>query len=284
MLNALIGGGGKVIRPRAWSAMWPNGILDYPLPANGTVIATPQWILDSGALWSSCSSTVAGTGTRTWGTGTGYRGRGVIIHAAGAGGSARTNLNGASIWPYAEQGAEIDSTLSDELSFRRLIAILAFEPAGGFVNGFGLHMSAHQIGNPDIVGGGAKGFGFQKTAVGIVSLISRQALGVGGVVTHAQYAPPLGDSDLIKFNVYEAIACPARPGIDAFIKFKINGNLIASKKVGSAADAGCPADPQHSTGSYGLIPTLMALNNNNQLACAGLRYIVGPTEASVLGY
>jgi hypothetical protein len=281
MLNALIGGVGKILRPRAWSATWPSGLFDYPLPANGTVFGTPGWITDAGVAWSSSSSTLAGTGTRTWGTGTGYRGRGVIIHAAGAAGSARSQLNGANIFPHSEQAGEIDSSFSDELAYKRFVCILAFEAAGLFANGFGVHFSAFNAGNPDIMTG-AMGFGFQKSAAGVISLISRQALGVGAVITHAQYAPAGGDTDLGKFNVYEAIAVPARPGSDPFIKFKVNGNLIASKKVGSAADAGCPASPLHSTGNYGLIPTFMALNNTNQLAVAGVRYSMGPTEQSVL--
>ena len=283
MLNPTIGGSVKIIRPRAFSATWPSGIYDFPLPQNGTAFGTPGWLTDAGVAWSSSSSTVTGTGTRTWGTGFGYRGRGVIIHAAGAGGTARSHLNGANIFPYSEQGGEWDNSFSDELGFRRTVVVMAFEPTGGFALGCGVHFSAFNVGNPDILGG-AMGFGFQRTALGVVSLVSRAALGVGGVVTHATFAPPGGQNDLLKFNVYEAIAYPSRRGYDGRIAFKVNGDLIATKIVGTIADLGCPTNPQHSNGPYGLIPSIIVNNNSNQVAVAGVRYQMGPTESSVLAY
>jgi hypothetical protein len=127
------------------------------------------------------------------------------------------------------------------------------------------------------------GFGWQRSAAGVVSVVSRQALGVGAVITHATYAPLNGATDLQKFNAYETIAIGARNGADPIVKFKVNGALIATKKIGSAADAGMPTNALSSAGPFGWGLAILCLNNTNQLAVSRIRYMVGPTEQSVMG-
>lgn len=279
-LNPSIGGGGKFLRPRVYAVTWPQDIVNYPLPSNGTVINFPGIRHDSGLTEGTTAKTVGGTGALYWGTGTGYRGRPVMVYTAGAGGFVRSQVQQIDLTVAMEPSVEPDLIDSDEHAFKRAYIIAAFEDAGGFALGNGFHFSATQAGNPDLYGG-AMGFGFQRTASGVISVVSRAALGAGAVVTHAQFAP--GAAALTHFNVYEIRAHPARYNIPAKMEFLVNGQLLASRKVGTPADVGMPTNPMHSTGAYGWGLTINCLNNNNQLAVARVRHIMGPTLESVLG-
>ncbi len=278
-LNPTIGGGGLFVPPPSRVETWPEFINDYPLPINATVINFPGMVADSRIKENTSSQSKAGTGRAIWATP--YNGRGGVFFDAGAAGSVTQGCEFFDLTPASmDPNFEADQSYSDQYAYKRCIVHMMFEGTGGFASGCGVQWAANNVGNGDVKTG-AKGFGFMRTAAGVVSVISRATF-ASAVVTTPVFSPAAGDAEIRKFHAYEAMAYPAMLGTPAKIVFRINGADVLSRNIGVGADVGFPTDALATTGLYGFGMKFFAMNNLNTIIVARARYIVGPTERSVM--
>lgn len=277
---------------RSLSIYWPDYL--SVMPANGAAIpigrvawgrqgyTTPS--AGVGNNQSQSNTGVGGTPGFFSATGTGFNGRGAVQlmpgNTFGVNAGVRLSLDAMTIFPnYGAAAVNGDQSATDDFACWRCYAVMAF--AGG-TNGLGsdlgIEWTASNVGNPQLVGGGACGFGFQQTAVDTVSFIRRPAI-AGALTTTAVRVTTA--ADLLSWNSYEIRIIGATPARNAVLKVLINGRSVLSLDwVTDVLGA-----PLASTGVYGYVTGLMALCGG--AAAPGLvvnrvGFMAGPTEASLL--
>lgn len=277
---------------RSLDITWP----DYlgVMPANGTAIPLNRvaWgrqgiNTPSASIGNNQAQTNTGAGGTPGvfaATGAGFQGRGAVQlvpgTTAGATVGVRMSLDAMTILPnIGAAGANGDRSNTDDYACWRCFAIIAFPLNNSFGGSdLGIEWSAANVGNWQIIGGGAAGFGFQQSAAGTVNFVRRPT--VGGALT-STVVRQTSAADLVKWNTYEIRVIGATPDRNAQLKVFVNGNSVlqldwVNDNLGV---------PLWSTGQFGYMTSLQAYSGGvgaQGLVVQRVRFMAGPTEASLL--
>jgi hypothetical protein len=276
---------------RSLDLSWPDYI--SVMPINGGAVGTGRvaWgrqgaNTPSAAIGNNQSQSDTGVGG-THGffaaTGTGWNGRGAIQLSPGTtfgvNAGVRNSLDAMTLFPnFGAAAVNGDASATDDFACWRCFAIISFPATNFFGSDLGIEWTAANAGNPQLVGGGACGFGFQQTAIDTVSFIRRPAI-AGALTTTAVRVT--SQADLLNWNTYEIRVIGATPNTNAILKVLINGRRVLTLDwVTDVLGA-----PLASNGLFGYVTGLMAMSGGagaQGLVVNRVRFMAGPTEASLL--
>lgn len=279
IVPAPIPGAGRML-----DVTWP-GILSLR-PGNGTNIGALGSFTRQGSQAPINNTTAqSATGVASsiqWGTGTGYFGRSACLFKPGTGApglGAAQSMDPMVITPsFAPAANQSDASDTDDFRCFRLFAVMSFQPQPSYAGDTGFTCVALNAGNMDLTTS-AKGFGICQKAANQVSFIMAPAL-AGGLTINT----PIFTGDVAVWRTYELRVLGATPSSNAKVKVFVNGTQVVQFDW---VNDGFP-DPLHSNGSYGFQTYIVAHGGGvggagaAGLALDHIRFIVGPTEASLL--
>lgn len=276
---------------RSYDVSWP----DYlgVMPINGGAVGTGRVVwgrqggnTPSAGIGNNVSQSNTGVGGTPGffaATGTGWNGRGAIQlvpgNTFGLNAGVRCSLDAMTIFPnFGAAAVNGDISATDDFACWRCFAILSFPVTNGYGSDLGIEWTAGNVGNPQIVGGGACGFGFQQTAADTISFVRRPS--IGGALT-STVVRQTSNVDLLNWNTYEIRVIGATPARNALLKVLINGQRVLTLDwVNDNLGA-----PLASNGLFGYVTGLMALSGgvgSQGLVVNRVRFHAAPTETALL--
>jgi hypothetical protein len=276
---------------RSLDISWP----DYfaVMPQNGGAVPTTRvpWgrqgantpAAGVGNTQAQSNTGVGGTPGFFAATGTGWNGRGAIQlnpgNTFGLNTGVRLSLDAMTMFPnYGAAAVNGDRSATDDFACWRCFAIMSFPATNAYGSDLGIEWAASNVGNWQLVGGGACGFGFQQTAADTISFIRRPS--IGGALT-STIVRQTSNVDLLSWNTYEVRVIGATPDHNAFLRVFINGTRVLSLDwVNDNLGA-----PLASNGVFGYTTGLHAFSGgvgSQGLVVNRVRFMAAPTEAALL--